>query len=66
VRWIIDIEWMDGDQRTVGNIGQFGPGVVENGALLCYTKENRYADAKLTEIIPLVNVRRFKITEESW
>lgn len=66
MKWRIDIEWMDGDQRTIGNIGQFGPGCIENGAFLCYTKVNRYADAKLTEIIPLVNVRRFLVTEESW
>lgn len=66
MKWRIDIEWMDGDQRTIPNIGQFGPGCIEGGTLLCYTKENRYAEAKLKEIIPLVNVRRFLVTEESW
>jgi hypothetical protein len=66
VKWQVEIEWMDGEIRTIKDIGQYGPGVIENGAFFCYTKEHRLADVKLTEIIPLGNVRRFKVKEVYW
>ncbi len=57
---------MDGEIRVIDNIGQFGSGCVVNGAFLCYTKEYRGSDAKLTEIIPLDNVRRLSPREAQW
>jgi hypothetical protein len=64
-RWKLLVEWMDGRIETI-HLGIWGPGCIEKGHLLGYTKEHRMAESKLTYIIPTENVRWFKVEEDYW